>query len=306
MNVAQVECVPNFSEGRRSEVIQALREAIESVPVALLDVSSDPDHNRTVITFAGEPEAVAEAMFRGARAAAQHIDLTRHAGVHPRMGAVDVIPFVPLREISLAACARLARDFGRRVGDELGIPVYLYEAAALRPDRVNLADVRRGGYEALQTEISTPARAPDFGPARLGAAGAVAVGARGPLIAFNAYLDTDDVNIAQAIALAIRASGGGLPNLKALGLRVGGRAQVSMNVIDFRQTSLFAIMEALRLEAHRHGVSIIHTELVGLVPQAALLDYALAGLQLPPETRSRVLEQRLGSVTGDFREVMFE
>jgi glutamate formiminotransferase len=304
--VPLVECVPNFSEGRRADVIAALTEAITSAPIALLDVSSDADHNRTVITFAGEPEQVSEAMFRGARAAAEHIDLEEHRGVHPRMGAVDVIPFVPLRDISLEACADLARAFGQRVGGELGIPVYLYEAAATRPERVNLADVRRGGYELLKTAISTPARAPDFGPARIGSAGAVAVGARGPLIAFNAFLDTDDVNIAQEIAQAIRASGGGLPYLKALGLLVGRQAQVSMNVIDFRRTPLFAIMQALRAEAEKHGATITHTELVGLIPEAALIDYALASLQLPPQTRDRVLEYRLGATTGDFREVMFE
>lgn len=304
--MAQVECVPNFSEGRRADVIAALVSAIESMPVALLDVSSDPDHNRTVVTFAGEPQEVAEAMFRGARAAVERIDLSTHAGVHPRMGAVDVIPFVPLRDMSLAKCAALARDFGRRVGAELRIPVYLYEAAALRPGRVNLADVRRGGYEALLAEIATPARQPDFGPARMGGAGAVAVGARGPLIAFNAFLDTDDVELAQSIALAIRESGGGLRNLKALGLLVDGRAQVSMNVIDFRQTSLFTIMETLRAEARRQGAAVTETELVGLIPQAALLDYALESLQLPLGTRSRILEHRLGVVTGDFREVMFE
>lgn len=302
-----VECVPNFSEGRRADVIAALVAAVRSVPdVALLDVSTDPDHNRTVITFAGEPEPVAEAMFRAAQKAAERIDLRQHHGVHPRMGAVDVIPFVPLRGISLDECAALARSFGQRVGDELGIPVYLYEAAALRPERVNLADVRRGGYELLLSTIGTPERAPDFGPARLGAAGAVAVGARNPLIAFNAYLDTADVSTAEAIAVAIRASGGGLPYLKALGLLVGGRAQVSMNVIDFRKTPLFAIMERLRAEAERHGVSVVETELVGLVPQASLIDYALASLQLPPETRERVLEFRLGAATGDYREVPFE
>jgi glutamate formiminotransferase len=304
--VPLVECVPNFSEGRRADVIAALVDAIQSVPITLLDVSSDPDHNRTVITFAGEPEPVAEAMFRGARAAAERIDLSAHRGVHPRMGAVDVIPFVPLRGISLDECAALARSFGRRVGEELGIPVYLYETAALRPERVNLADVRRGGYELLQTTIGTPERAPDFGPAHISAAGAVAVGARNPLIAFNAYLDTPDVAVAEAIAVAIRASGGGLPYLKALGLLVGGRAQVSMNVIDFRQTSLFSIMERLRAEALKHGAAVTETELVGLVPQAALLDYALAGLQLPPQTRERVLEHRIGAVTGDYREVPFE
>lgn len=301
-----VECVPNFSEGRRAEVIAALIDAVQSASVALLDASSDPDHNRTVITFAGEPEPVAEAMLNAARVAITQIDLEAHHGVHPRMGAVDVIPFVPLRDISLPECAALARTFGRRMAETLDLPVYLYEAAALRPERVNLADVRRGGFKLLKTEILTPERRPDFGPARIGAAGATAVGARAPLIAFNAYLDTDDVAVAQAIAVAIRASGGGLPYLKALGLLVGGRAQVSMNVIDFRLTPLAAIMERLRAEVARHGVAITETELVGLIPQAALIDYAIASLQLPPQTRERVLERRLGAVTGDYREVPFE
>ena len=301
-----VECVPNFSEGRRADVIAQLVDAIRSTPAALLDVSSDADHNRTVITFAGEPDQVAEAMFRAARVAVERINLDTHMGVHPRMGAVDVIPFVPLRDISLVECAALARAFGKRVGAELSIPVYLYEAAAMRPERVNLADVRRGGYELLKTAIRTPERTPDFGPARIGAAGAVAVGARAPLIAFNAFLDTSDVTVAQAIALAIRQSGGGLPYLKALGLLVGGQAQVSMNVIDFRQTPLFTIMETLRAEVRKHGVSITRTELVGLIPQKALIDYALAELQLPAQTRDQVLEYRLGATTGDFREVMFE
>ena len=301
-----VECVPNFSEGRHADVIAALVDAVRATPAAFLDVSSDPDHNRTVITFAGEPNDVAEAMFRAARVAVERINVAEHSGVHPRMGAVDVIPFIPLRDISLEECAELARSFGARVGTELGIPVYLYEAAALRPERVNLADVRRGGYELLKSEIMTPERAPDFGPARLGSAGAVAVGARAPLIAFNAFLDTDDVAVAQAIALAIRESGGGLPYLKALGLLVGGQAQVSMNVIDFRRMPLFTIVETLRAEARKHGASITHTELVGLIPQKALIDYALASLQLPAQTRDQVLELRLGAALGDFREVMFE
>lgn len=301
-----VECVPNFSEGRRADVIDAIAESIRSAPVALLDVSSDPDHNRTVITFAGEPERVADAMLGAARVAVERIDLDQHAGVHPRIGAVDVIPFIPLRDISLTECATLARTFGRRLATALDLPVYLYEAAALHPGRVNLADVRNIGYEALKSVIGTRERAPDFGPARLTSAGAVAVGARGPLIAFNAYLNTDDVTVAQAIALAIRASGGGLPYLKALGLLVGGRAQVSMNVIDYRQTSLFEIMAALRAEAEKHGAAVTHTELVGLIPQAALIDYALTGLQLPPSARQQVLEHRLGAATGDYREAAFE
>ncbi len=301
-----VECVPNFSEGRRAEVIAALVEAITSAPIALLDVSSDPDHNRTVITFAGEPESVTDAMLRGARVAVERIDLEAHRGVHPRIGAVDVIPFVPLRDLSLHDCAQLARGFGQRLADELDIPVYLYEAAALRPQRVNLADVRRGGYELLKSEIGTPERQPDFGVARITSAGATAVGARDPLIAFNAYLSSTDVTIAQAIALAIRSSGGGLPYLQALGLLVDGRAQVSMNVIDYRKTSLAMIMARLREEAARHDVRITETELVGLIPQAALIGYALASLQLPQRTHDQVLERRLGAAIGDYREVMFE
>lgn len=304
--MALVECVPNFSEGRRSEVIAALVEAVSSVPIVLLDVSSDADHNRTVITFAGEPELVTEAMFRGARVAAERIDLETHIGVHPRIGAVDVIPFVPLRDVSLAECAALARAFGLRVAAELALPVYLYEAAAMRPERVNLADVRRGGYEALKTAITTPERQPDFGQPQLGHAGAVAIGARLPLIAFNAYLSTQDLAVAQAIAVAIRESGGGLPKLKALGLLVQGQAQVSMNVIDYRQTSLFTIMAALRVEAEKHGVTVTHTELIGLIPQAALDDYAVRSLQLQQGAAEQILERRLGETLGDYRPVAFE
>lgn len=305
--MALVECVPNFSEGRRTDVIDAIRQTIASQPVYLLDLSSDPDHNRTVVTFAGEPEAVLEAMFRAAAVAVTRIDLDAHQGVHPRLGAVDVVPFIPLRDITMADCVRLAERLGQRVGDELGIPVYLYEAAARRPERRNLADVRRGGYEALKTAIeSDPLRAPDFGPARVGKAGAMIIGARGPLIAFNAYLSTDNVEIAQQIAIAIRESGGGLPFLKAIGVMVGGQAQVSMNVIDYRRTSLFTIMEALRAEARKHGVTITRTELIGLTPQAVLLDYAVQSLGLSSEARSQILEQRLGAATGDYREIAFE
>jgi glutamate formiminotransferase len=302
-----VECVPNFSDGRRKAVIEAIVAAVASAPVHLLDVSSDADHNRTVVTFAGEPEAVAEGAFRGAARAAALIDLTQHTGVHPRIGAVDVVPFVPLRGISLEACAELARALGRRVGEELRLPVYLYEAAAACPERVNLAEVRRGGYEVLREAIQTdPSRAPDFGPRAMGAAGAVAIGARAPLIAFNVYLDTQDVEIARQVAQAIRTSGGGLPYVKALGLLVDGQAQVSINVIDFRRTSLYAIMQAVQAEAARHGARPVRSELVGLIPRAALLDYAGASLLLPPEARGLILEDRLGAAMGDYREAEFD
>lgn len=304
--MALVECIPNFSEGRRPEVIAAIVDAVRSADVHLLDFSSDADHNRTVVTFAGEPQATAEAAFRAIRAAAERIDLSLHSGQHPRMGAADVVPFVPLRDYSLAESAALARELGRRVGGELGLPVYFYEAAALRPERVNLADVRRGGYEALKASIHEAAHAPDVGPARVGPAGAVIIGARGPLIAFNAFLDTSDVTVAQDVALAVRESGGGLPALKALGLLVGGQAQVSMNVVDFRRTSLFDILNAVRREAEARGARVTHTELVGLIPQAALVNTALAYLQLPPDAGARILETRLGETTGDFRGVTFE
>jgi glutamate formiminotransferase len=306
--LALVECIPNFSEGRRQSVIDAIVDAIASQPVHLLDVSSDSDHNRTVVTFVGDPEMAVEAAYEGIAAAAQHIDLDTHTGVHPRIGAADVVPFVPLRDISLEACALLARALGQRVAKGLGLPVYLYEAAALRPERANLAYVRRDPYEKLKSTIQTdPDRAPDYGPATLGTAGAVAIGARPPLIAFNAYLDTDDVKIAQAVARAVRESSGGLPNLKALGVLVNGQAQVSMNVIDYRKTSLFAIMEAVRAAAQQRGAAVTHTEIVGLIPQAALFDTALSYLQLPPQaSRPPMLEYRIGEATGDYRELPFE
>jgi glutamate formiminotransferase len=306
--VRLVECIPNFSEGRRLDVIESIVAAITSVSgVHLLDSSSDPDHNRTVITFAAAPEVVGEAALRGIRAAAQAIDLNHHSGEHPRIGAADVVPFVPLRGVTLADCVQIARELGRRVGAELGLPVYLYEQAATVPKRANLAHVRRYPYEQLRQRITAdPALKPDYGPNRLGPAGAVAIGARGPLIAFNAYLDTAEVEIARQISQTVRASGGGLPGIKALGLLVDGQAQVSMNVVDYRRTSLFTVLEAVRAEAVRHGVRVTRTELVGLVPQAALIDSALAYLGLPAEARELVLEGRLGAATGDYREIEFE
>jgi glutamate formiminotransferase len=305
--MAWVECVPNFSEGRRPEVIEAIVEAIRSADVHLLDVSSDVDHNRTVVSFFGEPEAVSEGAYRGIARASQLIDLSQHQGEHPRIGAADVVPFAPMREISLEECAALAQSLGKRVADELGIPIYLYESAALRPERTNLAYVRRDPYERLKETIqSDPDRFPDYGQPTLGKAGAVAIGARGPLIAFNAFLNTADVTIAQQIAVKVRTSGGGLPYLKALGLLVNGQAQVSMNVIDFRRTPLQVILETVRQEAHQLGVEITHTELVGLIPQAALFDAALTYLQLPPSTRQLILESRVGAAVGDYRQIPFE
>jgi len=304
---ALIECVPNFSEGRREDVIAQIAAAARSAPIHLLDVSSDVDHNRTVVTFAGTPDAVIEAAFAMCAAAAALIDLDQHHGVHPRIGAMDVIPLVPLRGITLEACAELARRLGQRIADELGLPVYLYEAAALRPDRRNLAAIRRGGYEALKMAIERdPDRAPDYGAPKLGKAGAVAVGARLPLIAFNAYLNTDDVTIARAVAKSIRESGGGLKHVKALGMLVSGRAQVSMNLTDYRQTGLFAVMRALIQAAARYGAAVERTELVGLIPQEALIHYAVDALGLPARVQLLTLERRLGEATGDYRPIPFD
>jgi glutamate formiminotransferase len=296
-----VECVPNFSEGRRGTVIAAIVAAIATQSVHILDVNRDADHNRSVVTFVGEADAVGEAAFCAIQTAAQQIDMTQHSGVHPRIGAADVVPFVPLRDTPIALCVELARSVGERVAAELGIPVYLYEDAALRPERRNLADVRRGGYETLREEIALTERQPDFGSAVIGSAGAVAIGARVPLIAFNAYLATDGVAIAAAIARQLRAANGGLPHVKAIGVLVGGRAQVSMNLTDYRQTSLFTVMTALHAAAAQQGTEVTETELIGLIPQAALLDYAIASLGLPSTTQYQTLETRFGAASGDYR-----
>lgn len=302
-----VECIPNFSEGRRPAVIAAIVEAIRSSGVYLLDVSSDADHNRTVVTFAGEPDAVGEGAFRGIESAARLIDLRDHSGEHPRIGAADVVPFVPLRDYPMDACVELARRVGERVGRELQLPVYLYDYAAQHPERRTLPQVRRDRYEILTSTIqSDPSRLPDFGPSQLGPAGAVAIGARGPLIAFNIYLDTTDVAVAQAIAVNVRESGGGLPKVRALGMFVNGRAQVSINAVDFRVTGLHAIIDAVRREAATIGTAVTYSELVGLIPQNALANQPPQALQLPDYVADLILEKRLGQFTGDFRPLTFD
>jgi glutamate formiminotransferase len=290
-----VECVPNFSEGRRREVIDGIVGKIGAVSgVQVLDVQSDADHNRSVVTFVGAPDNVLEAAYRSVAHAAEQIDMTQHRGEHPRIGAADVVPFVPVQGVTMEGCVTLARRLGERVGSELGIPVYLYEEAATRPERINLADVRRGEFEGLREAIaSDPARAPDYGPAELGTAGATAIGARAPLIAFNVYLDSGDVAMAKAIARAVRQSSGGLPFVKALGLLVDGRAQVSMNLTNYRQTPIHQVLEAIRSQASRLGQTVTHCELVGLVPAQALLDAAAAYLQLRDFTADQILENRV-------------
>ena len=290
-----VECVPNFSEGRRPEVIAAIHQSIQAVAgVVVLDVHSDADHNRTVLTFVAPPEAAVEAALAGTRRAADLIDMNTHSGAHPRIGATDVIPFIPLQSITLAECVQLARSLGRRIGEELGIPVYLYESAATRPERQNLEAVREGQIEALRAEIATrPERAPDFGPARVGSAGATVVGARPPLIAYNLYLDTEQVEVAQRIARAVRHTSGGLRFVKAIGLAVGGRAQVSLNLTDYTQTSMARVTEAVRREAERLGARVVRSEIVGLLPQAALVDAAAWYMQIDGLTAHQLIERRL-------------
>lgn len=290
MHSRLVECVPNFSEGRDPGKIDAIAHAIQSAGAAVLDRTSDHDHHRSVITFAAAPKIAAEAAFQAVREAVRSIDLREHFGVHPRIGAADVVPFVPLRGVTLEDCARLAEETGRRIWEELGVPVYLYEAAAHRPECRNLADVRRGQH------------APDFGgPALHPSSGAVAVGARKFLIAFNVNLQTSDVTIARRVARAVRFSSGGLPYVKAVGVMLASRnlAQVSMNLTDFEQTPIYVAFEAVRLEAERHGVGIAGTEIIGLVPRKALEMAAAAGYRDENFTLEVVLENRLAGQFAD-------
>ena len=308
-----IEAVPNFSEGRRTHVIDELAAAVQASGARLLDRTSDAYHNRTVLTVAGAPEPVLQGLFNAVEVAIARIDLGQHRGVHPRLGAADVVPLVPIRDTLLADCVLLAHELGRRIGDELDVPVYLYAAAATRPERRNLADLRRGEYEALLREIHRPQRRPDFGPARVGPAGAVIVGARPILIAFNVFLRTADIAVARAIARTIRERDGGLPAVRALGLLVDGQAQVSMNLVDYRTTSPHAAVNAIRQQAARHAVALDRGELIGLIPQGALprneeeeeassdeiaisplsLAAAADALLLPDLTPDRVLEVAL-------------
>lgn len=296
-----VECVPNFSEGRRMEVVDAIVDSITAVSgVTLLDRSSDPDHNRSVITFVGGPQAVEEAAFQGIAKAAELIDMDKHEGEHPRMGASDVVPFVPIAGVSMDDCVQIAKRLGQRVGEDLDIPVYLYEEAATRSSRKNLARVRRGEYEGIKADIGSKKwRRPDFGPAKLGTAGAVAIGARAPLVAYNVYLSTDDVEIAKKVAQTVRGSSGGLAFVKGAGFLVEGKAQVSMNLTNYSKTSVATVVELIRREAQRYGVTIEKSELVGLIPQQALEDAAVWYLQLDDFEPDQVLERRMQSAQAE-------
>lgn len=293
-----IECVPNFSEGRDLSKVDAIVTAMREVPgVFLLDRESDADHNRSVVTIAGEPEAVAEAALRGVGKAAELIDLTKHAGAHPRMGATDVVPFIPIEGVQIEDCVALAKKVGREIWDRYRIPVYFYEAAALRPERTNLENIRKGQFEGLREEVPrNPSRAPDVGEPRLHAtAGATVVGARKFLIAYNINLNTPDIEIAKKIGKNIRFSNGGLRYVKAMGvdLRARNLAQVSINLTDFEQTPMHRVFEMVKREAERYGVSIVGSEIVGLIPKKAIELTADFYLQLENFSAAQVLENRI-------------
>ena len=290
--------MPNFSEGRRQEVINSIADAIRSTPgVNLLDVESNPDHNRSVISFVGEPGPVKQAALAGSAKAVELIDLTKHKGEHPRMGAVDVVPFVPLSGATMDDCLALAKDFGRELAERFHVPVFLYEEAALRPERRNLADVRAGEFEGLRDKIGRdPAKKPDFGPDKIHpTAGATAVGAREILIAYNVNVGTNNLAIAKKIAHQLRAKDGGLAYVKALGfeLKERGIVQVSMNMTDYHKSQLFKAEELVKLFAERYGVPVVGSEIVGLVPMDALVDSAEFYLKLENFSREQILEKRL-------------
>jgi glutamate formiminotransferase/formiminotetrahydrofolate cyclodeaminase len=297
MPATLVECVPNFSEGRRPEVVDQIVEAVRKTPdVILLDYSSDPDHNRSVLTFVGTLEGVEQAAFAAISRAAELIDMGSQQGEHPRIGATDVVPFIPISGVTMADCVALAQRLGKRVGDELNIPVYLYEQAATCPDRENLANLRKGEYEGLKAEIGTnPDRQPDYGPNQIGSAGATVIGAREFLVAYNVYLDTDDVSVAKKVGKAIRHSSGGLRYVKGLGLLVDGKAQVSMNLTNFKGTPVFRVVEMIRREAARYGANVTHSELIGLIPQQALIDAAVWYLQLDDFSEDQILEFKMNA-----------
>ena len=298
MSSSLVECVPNFSEGRDAAKVDAIVQAMRIPGVYLLDREMDSDHNRSVITLAGEREAIEEAAIRGVGKAAELIDLTAHQGAHPRLGAADVVPFIPIDGVTLADCVAMSRRVGAEIWKRFGVPVYLYEAAATRPERQNLEFIRKGQFEGIRDDIATnPARLPDFGEPRLHpTAGATVVGARKALIAYNVFLNTPDVEIAKKIARAVRFSSGGLRFVKAAGFLVRGLAQVSMNLTDFEQTPVHRVFELVKREAARYGVAPLSSEIVGLIPKAALESAAEWFLQVENFDSSLILENRLSAI----------
>lgn len=293
-----VECVPNFSEGRRPEVIDQILKEITSVDgITLLDMEMDASHNRAVVTFVGPPMEAKEAAFRAYKKAAELIDMQTHTGEHPRMGATDVCPFIPISEITVAECKQLVKELAERVGNELEIPVFLYEESATKPTRKNLAKVRKGEYEGMTEAIgSDPKRTPDYGPNKMNLkSGATAIGVRLPLVAFNAYLDTDNIKIANKIAKAIRSRSGGFMYCKALGFKIEDRGcvQVSMNLVNYKKTPVHRVFETIKLEAARYGINVTSSEIIGLVPNEALIMATEWYLRLENFSKNQILEERL-------------
>ncbi len=294
-----IESIPNVSEGRRPDVVERLARAIRNTPgVRLLDHSSDPSHNRSVFTLAGDAAALKQATLALFDEAITAIDLRQHRGEHPRLGAVDVVPFVPIEGVTMADCVALAKEVGAAVAERFGLPVYLYEEASTNPARKNLEDIRRGEFEGLATKMTSSGWAPDFGPAAPHpSAGATVIGARMPLIAYNINLNTDRLDVAKKIAAAVRHSSGGLRFIKAMGVKLDDRnlAQVSMNLTNYEKTPIFRAFELVKREAARYGVSILESEIVGLVPSAALIGAAEFYLQLERFSEDQVLEKKLRS-----------
>lgn len=292
-----IQCVPNFSEGRDKAIIEKILEEIRIMDeVKLLDYSMDKDHNRSVVTFIGEPEKVIEAAFNAAKVASELIDMRIHTGEHPRMGATDVIPLIPISDVTMEECIEYSKILGKKIGDNLNIPVFLYEKSATSITRENLADVRRGQYEGMADKLKQEEWQPDFGPNALNEkAGVTAIGARMPLVAFNVNLDTDDITVAKNIAKVVRASGGGFRYCKALGIEIKERniVQVSMNMVDYTKTSLFRVFDTIEREAMRYGVNVIGSEIIGLVPMQALVDVADYYLRLEDFDSSQILETRM-------------
>lgn len=292
-----IECVPNFSEGRNKEVVEKIVEEIRLIEgVKLLDYSSDRDHNRSVVTFVGEPEKVIEAAFNSCKVASELIDMTKHKGGHPRMGATDVIPLIPISNVTMEECIEYSKKLAKRIGKELDIPVFLYEKSASSKDRENLANIRRGQYEGMSEKLKDEKWKPDFGPSKLNTkAGVTAVGARVPLVAFNVNLGTDNIEIAKKIAKVVRGKNGGFTYCKAMGIEIKERniVQVSMNMVDYTKTSLFRVFDTIEREARRYGVNVIGSEIIGLVPLQALVDVADYYLRLENFSSEQILENRI-------------
>ena len=291
-----IECVPNFSEGRRISVINKIANSARKIKgVKVLDVEWDKSHNRSLMTIVGEPQKVAQAAYEAIKTATELIDMNKHNGEHPRIGATDVVPFIPISKVTTNECVVLSNELGKKVAKELNIPVYMYEASAKRADRVNLADIRKGEYEGLRDEIEkNPERKPDYGSSKIHpTAGAIVIGARKFLVAYNVNLDTKNIEIAKIIATKIREKGGGLPKVKALGFNVGGYAQISMNLVDFEITNFDEAYRVIEKEAKKHKVKIKSSEIYGMIPLAALVRQVRMTFKAVDFTSNQILEKRI-------------